>query len=393
MKNSSRRTFVKNTAALSAAVASGIFTGKTLLAASTSASTRILVGSDTEDGILSFAWDEKTGELKPEGIAAKISQSTWIAKSPATSPGQSYLYVACELDQFEGKPTGAVGSFKLDNGKLTPISLVPAAGKGTCHLAIDRTGHSVICANYAGGTATSFLSADGALTQVSNEVYLGHGPVTDRQEQAHAHFISYSPDNRFAYVNDLGSDLIHIYKLDAATAKLTPAGEYKAQPGDGPRTLHFHPTLKIAYCVNELNSSAVVLTHNTADGSLTPIQRVGFSPRPKDDQGRAFSNTGCDAVLTRDGKFAYFTNRGDDFIISFHIGADGKLTEFASQSKIWSGGTTPRNFVLDPTETWMLVANQSSKNLSVYARDPKTGILASKGKNFPAATPMCIVFV
>jgi 6-phosphogluconolactonase len=40
-----------------------------------------------------------------------------------------------------------------------------------------------------------------------------------------------------------------------------------------------------------------------------------------------------------------------------------------------------------------LVANQSSKNLSVFARDPKTGILAGKGKNFPAATPMCIVFV
>jgi 6-phosphogluconolactonase len=384
-----RRHFLKTTAALSAATASGALHSRSLFADAPASSSRILVGSDTEDGILTFGWDDKTGELKPEGIAAKVSQSTWIA----TSPDKRYLYVACELDQFQGKPTGAVASFKNDGGTLTEISLVPSDGKGTCHLNIDRTGHSVICANYAGGTATSFLSANGTLIEVSNEVYHGHGPVADRQEQAHAHFISFSPDNRFVYVNDLGSDLIHIYTLDPATAKLTPAGEYKAQPGDGPRTLHFHPTLKIAYCVNELNSSAVVLTHNPADGSLTPIQRVGFSPRAKDDQGRPFSNTGCDAVLSRDGKFAYFTNRGDDFIISFHIGADGKLTEFTSQSKIWSGGTTPRNFVLDPTERWMLVANQSSKNLSVFARDPKTGILAGKGKNFPAATPMCIVFV
>jgi 6-phosphogluconolactonase len=385
----SRRSFVKTTAALSAAAASGILTSQALLADPVHASKRILVGSDTEDGILSFAWDDKTGELTPEPIAAKIPQSTWIA----TSPDKRYLYVACELDQFQGKPTGAVGSFKNEGGKLTPISLVPAAGQGTCHLNIDRTGHSVICANYAGGTATSFLSADGALTQVSNEVYEGHGPVADRQEKAHAHFISFSPDNRFVYVNDLGSDRIHIYTLDPATARLTPAGEYKAQPGDGPRTLHFHPSLKIAYCVNELNSSCTVLDWKPADGSLTPVQRVSFSPRAKDEQGRVFTNTGCDTVLTRDGKFAYFANRGDDFIVGFHIAANGKLTEFPSQSKIWSGGTTPRNFTLDPSERWMLVANQRSSNLSVFARDPRTGILAIQGKSFPAATTMCIVFV
>jgi 6-phosphogluconolactonase len=136
-----------------------------------------------------------------------------------------------------------------------------------------------------------------------------------------------------------------------------------------------------------------VLTHNPADGSLKPIQTVSFSPRPKDEKGREFSNTGCDAVLSRDGKFAYFANRGDDFIIGFHIGSDGKLTEFAQQPKVWSGGTTPRNFTLDPTERWMLVANQSSSNLTVLSRDPKTGALSVQGKNYSAATPMCIVFV
>lgn len=351
--------------------------------------THILVGSDTEDGILSFTWDVATGNLKPEGIAAKVSQSTWIA----TSPDMRFLYVACELNEFEGKPTGAVASYRNDGGKLTPISLVPSGGKGTCHLNIDRTGHAVICANYAGGTATSFLSNDGALTQAWNEVYQGSGPVADRQAQAHAHFISFSPDNRFVYVNDLGSDKIHIYKLDSATAKLTPAGAYTAKPGDGPRTLHFHPGGKVAYCVNELNSSVTVLQLNATDGNLTAIQNVSLSPREKGDDGKPFSNTACDAVLTRDGKFAYFANRGDDFIASFHIDAEGKLTEFATDSRIWSGGTTPRNFVLDPTERWMLVTNQRSNNISVFARNTKTGVLSSKGKDFPAATPMCIVFV
>ena len=387
MRNLTRRTITRRSFALAAAAAP--LAAKLAFAAPAPESTRILVGSDTDDGILSFKWDGATGTLTPEGIATKVSQSTWIA----LSPDKRFLYVACELNEFEGKPTGAVGSFKNEGGKLTKISLLPAEGKGTCHLNIDRTGHAVVAANYAGGTATSFLSTDGTLTEAWTEKYTGTGPVTDRQEMAHAHFASFSPDNRFTYINDLGSDLIHIYKLDATTAKLTPAGSYKAQPGDGPRTLHFHPNGKVAYCVNELNSTVAVLQWNPADGSLTSIQRVSLSPRATGDDGSKFSNTGCDTVLTRDGKFAYFANRGDDFIIGFHVAADGKLTEFPSSSKIWSGGTTPRNFTLDPTERWMLIANQSSGNLSVFARDPKTGILSHTGKNFPAATPMCIVFV
>jgi 6-phosphogluconolactonase len=57
-----------------------------------------------------------------------------------------------------------------------------------------------------------------------------------------------------------------------------------------------------------------------------------------------------------------------------------------------TGGKTPRNFTLDPTEHWMLVADQNSSNLAVFARDPATGKLAKEGKRVDCPTPMCIVF-
>lgn len=381
----SRRTFVAGIAAC------------TLVAAAEPAphlpSRRILVGSDTNEGILSFAWDPTNGTLVPEGVAAKISMSTWIE----LSPDRRYLFVACELEEFQGKPTGAVASYAVTNGKLTPISAISSTGKGTCHLTTDHTGHIVICANYTGGSSASFVATQGKLTQPAwSEKYKGypsHGPVADRQEAAHAHFASLSPDNHYAYINDLGADKIHIYKLDASSGVLTPAGAYQAQPGDGPRTLHFHPTHKVAYCVNELNSSVSVLTWNPADGSLHSIQRASLLSE-KTPAGPGVTNTGCDAVLTRDGRFAYFANRGNDFIMSFHIEpATGKLQAFAGDPRIPSGGKTPRNFRLDPTERWMLVANQKSDDISIFARNPTTGVLAREGKTFPAATPMCIVFV
>ncbi|HTJ31571.1 MAG TPA: lactonase family protein [Acidobacteriaceae bacterium] len=360
---------------------------------------RILVGSGgPQDGILSFGWDAKTGVLTPEGIAADVSHSTWLG----LSPDKKYLYVACELEKFEGKPTGAVASFALSGGpgKLTKISQVASLGRGTCHLAIDRTGKVVICANYSGGSAASFLVSDGRLEVAAwDEQYHGGGhehlgPNKNRQESAHAHFITFSPDNRFVYVNDLGQDRIHIYKLDAATAKLTPAGEWKSDAGAGPRTLHFAiggaMTGKVAYCMNELACTVDVLEQNAADGSLKTVQQVELLP-PNPPAGVV--NSACDAVLTKDGRFAYFANRGDDFLMGFHIDGKGRLKALEGLPRTETGGKVPRNFTLDPTERWMLVANQVSSNLTVFARDAKTGRLAEQGKNYEAATPMCIVFV
>jgi 6-phosphogluconolactonase len=40
----------------------------------------------------------------------------------------------------------------------------------------------------------------------------------------------------------------------------------------------------------------------------------------------------------------------------------------------------------------MLVANQNSDQLSVFARDPQTGALAGEGTSYPCPAPMCILF-
>ena len=102
VSNTSRRSFLTGAAALTVSAAAGSRALAAFVApAPHPASTRILVGSGTPDGILSYAWDAKTGSLTPEGVAAKISHSTWLD----ISPDRRFLYVACELDEFEGKPT------------------------------------------------------------------------------------------------------------------------------------------------------------------------------------------------------------------------------------------------------------------------------------------------
>jgi len=343
---------------------------------------RIFVGSNTPDGILAYDWDSASGELAAAGVAAKLDNVDWITYSP----DRKYLFAAAEVDSFNGKPTGAVASFSVVDGGLRQLSAQSSGGKGTCHVALDHTGSVLLSADYGGGSAAAFLVTDGKLSPAAwSEHYTGHGPNADRQESAHAHFASFSPDNRFAYINDLGEDCIHIYRLNTATAMLAPAGTYHSKPGAGPRTLHFHPNGHTAYCMNELDSTVVVLRWSKTDGSLTPQASLELLPKV-----HGGGNTGCDTVISRNGRFVYFANRGTDFI--FECKADpatGSLTPIGPSS---CGGKTPRNFVLDPTERWMLVANQDSNQISVFARNAESGTLAKEGKSFAAATPMCILF-
>jgi len=351
----------------------------------------LFVGTQTQGGskgIYAYRWDAAKGDLELVGLAAETPYPTFLAMSP----DKKYLYAANEVDEFQGQKGGGVSSFAVDAkaGKLTAINSVSARGPGTCHVEVDHTGRAVFCANYSGGSAASYhVKADAGLTEaVSFFQYEGHGPKAD-QEKAHAHRATVTPDNKIVLVNDLGLDCIHIYDLDAATAKLTahnPA-EWKSAPGAGPRALRFHPNGKWAYCVLELSSEVAVLQWDARAGSLTTLQTIGLIPEGYTGKVPHAS----EIVLDHAGHFAYASDRFDDVLVSFKVDqSTGKLTKLGSSKY---GGLTPRDITLDPTEQWMLVANQDSDNISVVKRDTKTGLLAETGKVFPIVKPQCLVFV
>src|SRR5271170_1950079 len=224
----------------------------------------LFVGTGTNTGskgIYLFQFDSSSGELKPLGLAAEAPSPSFLA----FSPDKQFLFAVNEINTYQGQKTGAVSSYTLDKaaGKLTLINTVASGGSGPCHVNTDRTGRVLLIANYTGGSAASFqIGADGRLSEVVSNFHYesnGAGPGQDkeRQEAAHAHHVTASPNNRFVYINDLGLDCVHIYQLDMETAKLTPnnPAEWKAAPGSGPRVLRFHPSGRGAYCVNELAST------------------------------------------------------------------------------------------------------------------------------------------
>lgn len=381
----SRRRFLYGSAALSA----GLFAR----AEPTREHTLLLVGTQTaktSKGIYAYTLDAATGELTQIGLAAEADSPTFLA----LGPDRETVFVANELDNYEGKSSGAMSSYRLDrqHATLTKINESATEGPGTCHVAVDHTGRSAFAANYSGGSATSFrVSADGHLSPaVWFEQYHGHGPNKRRQEMPHAHRVTVSPDNRFLLVNDLGLDAIHIYRLDAATAevKLHEPAAWKSARGAGPRALQFHPNGRWAYCVTEMGSTVDVLDWDAKRGSLTTVQVVSLATKAPHEH---WKTGGSDIVLDHSARFAYAADRYYGELEAFAISPkDGTL---ATLGRVPCGGQIPRHIALDPTERWLLAANQESDNISVFARNAKTGLLSSTGGSFPISRPQCLVFV
>ena len=55
-------------------------------------------------------------------------------------------------------------------------------------------------------------------------------------------------------------------------------------------------------------------------------------------------------------------------------------------------GETPRNFAIDPSSRYLVVANQNGDSLIVFRIDDMTGRLADTGEHVEIGTPMCVKF-
>ena len=382
MAGISRRGFVKGSAA--AMVSQGV---GMRVAEAAGAGELLLMGTGQDGpgkGIYAGRLNPATGELTMAGLAGEAQKPSFLA----ISPDGSLVFAVEEVGQLHGEHTGGLMSFRLQRGTgtLTKVNEVTSAGTGPCHVTTDRTGRCVFVANYSGGSAASYtVDGSGQLSEaVTRLVYEGHGPHKE-QGSPHAHRATVSPGNGFVMINDLGLDAIHLYRLNAKTAELTANDppEWKSEAGAGPRALRFHPNGKVAYCLCELSSTVYVLRWDEAKGTLTTMQQIALDPTKA-------TTSAAEIVITKAGTFAYASNRGDDTLTQFAVAGDGRLRFVA---KTTCGGKTPRHIAMDPAERWLVVMNQASNSIVVFARDGKTGRLAETGKSFALESPQCALFV
>jgi 6-phosphogluconolactonase len=349
-------------------------------------------GPANSEGLYVSRLDAATGKLTEPVVAAAAKSPSFLAVHP-TLP---VLYAVSEVGETDGKPTGAVCSFAIDEttGKLTLKNHQPSGGAGPCHVSVDRTGRVALAANYGGGSVICLgLAADGSLEPVVAGApggfiqHEGKGPNPQRQEAPHAHSINPTADGRFAVACDLGVDKVLIHALDVGKATLAPHGFGRGTPGAGPRHFAFHPSGRYGYAVNELDLTVTAFAFDPQAGTLTEVQSLSTLPADVTDT-KGFST--AEIVTHPSGKFLYASNRGHDSIAMYAIDqGTGRLTFLGTEP---IRGKTPRNFVIDPTGKFLLAAGQNSHTVTVFAIDAETGRLSFTGQSLDVPSPVCIRF-
>jgi len=336
-------------------------------------------------GIYQAQFDPGTGKLTTPKLAAKATNPTFLA----LHPNRHFLYAADETSEFAGKPGGAVSAFRIEEktGKLTLLNQQPSGGADPCHLALDRTGHCVLVANYGGGSVAAFpVGTDGRLGLPRAFIqHQGSSVNPQRQTGPHAHFITADPNDRFALACDLGLDKILVYSLDPLSGSLSTPGSASVKAGAGPRHLAFHPKGQFVYVINEMGSTLTVFKYGAKRAVLEEVQNI--STLPETFKG---NSTCAEVQVHPSGKFVYGSNRGHDSIAVFAINPkNGVLSLVQLQS---TRGKTPRHFALDPSGKWLLAENQDSDSIVIFRVDPKTGCLNPTGQTVHIGAPVCLVF-
>ncbi len=342
---------------------------------------RLYFGTYTQDspsqGIYTATLDSESGKLRHLRLAAEADNPNYLALSP---DGET-LYAA------EKGSGGQVAAFHVEpDGYLTRLGVQSAQGQDPCHVSVDSRGCHVFAANYGSGSIAVFpVAAGGALEAASDSVaFTGSGPDPKRQAKPYAHSIYASRDHRFVYACDLGTDNIHIFKLEGD--KLTPLPPARVPPGSGARMLAFSGDERHAWVVNEMGLSVTTFLRDPATGALDPQQTLPLLP-----DGAPVENCKSAAIRPHpSGKWLYASTRGVDSLTAFSVDPDGQLTVVQNIS---AGVAKPRDFGPDPSGRWLVVAGQADDQVKVMEIDPATGTLASTPETLTVPKAVCVLFV
>ncbi len=338
-----------------------------------------------------------SSNFKSEGIYIfEVNLDSLIFKQLQVTPASNPSYLSIHPNKkflycVNEDNTGKVSAFSIDSidGHLTFLNSVSSKGSAPCYIGIENKGKFAFVANYNSGNYVLYkINIDG---HISESIFViqdkGSSINPYRQDKPHAHMIEQNPQNGFIYATNLGTDQVHTFTLDITDSSLKEhISAYTTEKGAGPRHLAFHPYSKWMYILTELKGTIEVVSLNNENGKPEKIQTISTLPA-----GETQYPGSADIHITPDGNFLYATNRGEiNNIAIYRIDKQSGLLTLIGHEP--SGGKTPRNFIIDPSGKYLLVANQDSDNIVIFSILPD-GKLISLPIQLNVPKPVCLKFL
>jgi 6-phosphogluconolactonase len=312
--------------------------------------------------------------LVPLGMAAKTPNPTFFE----TDSARRLLFSVNEVDEFDGKPGGAVSAFAVgDTGRLTLINQQPSMGVAPCQLAIAAEGRHLVVANCADGSVAVLpVAADGRLGAASGIV-----------KGVKAACVTTDPAGRFVFVCEPSRDRVLVFHIDAAgTLQAQNPAAITLKAGAAPGQMAFRPDAVFAYVLNQKNSTITTFSYDAATGATKEVESVATIPEYFDG-----TNTAHDLRVHNTGKYLYVSNVGHDSVVLFNVDRDtGTLSYVEEQG---TGGRHPREFGVQPNGAHMAISLPETDQVLASRIDDTNGRLKPSGIFAEVPSPATIRFL
>jgi len=372
----------------------------------------LYVGSYTEivagdfgghgEGILCFEFDTSTGELKLLNNQFQVNPSYLSITSTMHNNNKlenrlsTYLFAVSEILASK-KPV--IHTYTInDNYTLNLIDTKTIEGGCPCHIHYfkNKEGQSFTAsACYETGNLVIYTvdieKIDNTIDNIEpiNIYHKGSSQHPSRQTQAHAHCACFDIQSNKLLVCDLGLDQVKVYNVQINNGSFNAIEKQiiSLPAGSGPRHICFDENYSYGFIINELTGSITILKHS-AEKKEYEIKGT-YDTKVQLSESSINTDLGGAAIrVSADGKFLYTSMRSDNTIRLFEFDPiKERLNHIASYP---TGGLTPREFTIDPTGKWLLVAHQDSDTIAIFNVNSYNGTLSLFNIVENVKSPVCL---
>lgn len=332
-------------------------------------------------GVYRIGLDGESGEIR-----VLDTRQAYNSGYLTLSPDKKNLYVLSEGMTFQGKGSGGITAFSLENGSFQEQNAMVTGGQRPCFINCDRTTGEIYVGNFYGGTIAIYEpNQDGSLKR--RKAFLTHprlGPFGPA-----IHCVTKCPTGRYLLALELSGDCIYVYD-DRQDYKII--WQEMVEPGAAPRHMAFSEDGRFLFINRQADEKVTVFAfHPGQERVLEPIQTL--SVRSEDMVGK----TEPAAIRVCPGQpLVAVSNRGmgtrqrEDSISLFTY--DQGTGEMTLRRVIKTGGQMPRDFNFTPDGKFLIVGYQFQSYLDVYRVDGAPADLRYIGRGADVPSPVCIAF-
>lgn len=321
-----------------------------------------------------------------------VKKGRFIKRCEEQVDNASYVIASNDGKTLYSIADEGVVSFRIhENGAITRLNTANIKGMRGCHLSTDAKDQYIFVSGYHDGKSTVLrLNSDGSVGEIVTGVFhKGLGSVAERNFRPHVSCSVRTPDEKFIMVADLGIDQVKIYRFDEKDEEMILVDALHCELESAPKSFLFSSDGRFFYLISELKNVIDVFTYETGERQpkINKIQTISTTgPKPLTQLTAASSMR-----FSNDEKHMFCGNAGDNTVTVYSRDPQTGLLEYLCCLPI-SGGY-PKDLCVFPDDKHIASINHETGTITFFSVDYNKGLLVMNGKEIKVNEPNSCVIV